>query len=897
MNKAAMEVESMFDIHVHLLGEPGLDGEFLAFAKQWQMPFAVSCLGPNNVMLTDPTFDECRQCNDMTLALMQRYPNLAYGFCYISQAHGQQAVEEIRRCVRGGMVGIKLWVAVKCSDGWNDYLNNWCNLFLRAATHWNGKIKYWELWNEPDCLAVIKPSNYGALLAHSYDLAHTNNLDVKIISGGVCGGYAPYGCGYISQTYDVSINHTGLFTQMKNKWGTYPLDYIGFHIYPNCNRSLDVAWLSKYFDDVHNAYATYEGANTTKKMFLTEVGWQSGGGDCYVSEATQAANLTSMFNLANSKQYIKCVTWFFLKDEPAANLYYGVFKPAGVNEADKKQSWNNLKTACTYEGKRSAGGSTDQPILDYFNSQGHVKMGNPYDNGGTPWVHDWDFGPVQDYDGGDLGRMTVFDSSDGSAYCARGPFFDAAIANHQALEFPLQDQALTGTSYKQRFDGGYVTWNQSAGTLVTLYNHKLPKDDLDAGFTASGNWASKTASDAYNGSYRRRLAASANSDPATWTISVPQAGDYSVYVRYPIIASAAPAATYEVTHASGTASVVVNQQVRGGRWNYIGSFTFAAGNAIVRLSSQAQDGSYISADAVRLIGPTSIIDTTPPTTPVVTDDGKYTSNVTQLHATWQSDDPESGIGRYEYAVGTQPVDPGSGYIVPWTSTGTEAGMTCSVSLSNGVTYYIYVRATNGADMSGQVGVSDGIRVDLSPPTRPVVVDDGDYTGDSMLLHCSWSAIDNESGIASYEYSIGTAPYTSDVLPLSSAGSATQVWVDGLNLLSSKNYYFTVRARNGAGVQSMQSYSDGISYREAVLAPGIADILALPDFTTVYVRNKRISALFKNRFYILESNGLWGMAVNSSKVLSEGSAVDVTGILQTSAGERYLLTGAVTPVKE
>jgi len=116
-SRPKMQTGSIFDIHVHLLGDAGLDGEFMEFARRWKMPFAVSCLGPEVAMLAEPTVDEIRKCNDMVLDLVDRNPGFAYGFCYVNPAHGNQAVEEIRRCVRdGGMVGIKLWVAVKCSD-------------------------------------------------------------------------------------------------------------------------------------------------------------------------------------------------------------------------------------------------------------------------------------------------------------------------------------------------------------------------------------------------------------------------------------------------------------------------------------------------------------------------------------------------------------------------------------------------------------------------------------------------------------------------------------------------------------------------------------------------------------------------------------------------------------
>lgn len=80
------------------------------------MPFAVSCLGPDGNMLVYPRFEECVRANDMVLDMMRQNPDLVYGFCYVSQAHGQQAVDEIRRCAAAGMVGVKLWVAVKAND-------------------------------------------------------------------------------------------------------------------------------------------------------------------------------------------------------------------------------------------------------------------------------------------------------------------------------------------------------------------------------------------------------------------------------------------------------------------------------------------------------------------------------------------------------------------------------------------------------------------------------------------------------------------------------------------------------------------------------------------------------------------------------------------------------------
>lgn len=799
------------------------------------------------------------------------------------------------------------WIAnnheVAGGDGWNSYLNGWCQAFLRYATHWQGKIKYWELWNEPDCLSVIYPSNFAALLSHAYDLAHTNNLNVEIISGGVCGvgcEHPDYGAAYIIKTYDMGINHTGLFTQMNTKWGTYPLDHIGFHIYPFCGGTLDTTWLSNYFECMHNAYTTYEGTGTTKKMFLTEMGWMAsatGCSGCCTTEAIQASNLTSAYNIINSKSFIKCATWFFLKDEPSADLYHGVFRSTGYTESDKKPGWTNMKTAFTYEGRWSASGNIDQPILDYYNARGHAQMGNPYDNGGTAWVHNWDFGPVQDFDTGVLGRMIVADSADGVAYTVRGNFFPVILANHINIEFPLCDQFFTGIGERQNFEGGYVLWTQATGAQTTFYDHKVVVDNSDPGFSASASWYTQTASDDYGSNYHRRLGTTTNSDPATWNFAPPHSGYYDVYVYYPTVSPATSSAAYTVYYSGGTAIRTLSQQTRAGRWNRLGSYYWSGtGDFKVELSSQGSSGQYKLADAVRIVGPVQGPDTTPPTVPVVTDDGQYTSSTTQLHASWESYDLESGIDHYEYAVGTSPTDPGSGYLVPWTSTGTQTSATASLELSHGVTYYFYVRSYNSVSLSS-TGVSDGITVDTTPPNAAVLTDDGDYTGDPSMLHCAWLASDPESGIANYEYAVGTAPYAINVVPPTNAGTATQVWVGGLGLVSEQLYYFRVMSFNGAGLSSATfGLSDGIRYLSTPLVSTISQMLGYSDDTRVRVTGKPISAVFSDRLYIEELNRLRGIGVQRATSLSEGSLVDVTGTLDTLAGERILVPGAVTPVQ-
>ena len=122
-------------------------------------------------------------------------------------------------------------------------------------------------------------------------------------------------------------------------------------------------------------------------------------------------------------------------------------------------------------------------------------------------------------------------------------------------------------------------------------------------------------------------------------------------------------------------------------------------------------------------------------------------------ARWSGNDPESGIAKFEYSVGTTV---GGTEVKSWTNAGTSLEIVASgLSLVNGKTYYVNVRATNGAGLVGPVGSSDGAVLDTTAPAAPVVTDDGAWTASTTDLHASWSAADPESGIKSYKYALGT----------------------------------------------------------------------------------------------------------------------------------------------
>lgn len=74
-----------------------------------------SCLGEHGYTAY-PTVDEIIKSNNCLLEATKSFPNKIIGLCYVNPRYAKESIEEIDRCIENGMVGIKLWIAVKASD-------------------------------------------------------------------------------------------------------------------------------------------------------------------------------------------------------------------------------------------------------------------------------------------------------------------------------------------------------------------------------------------------------------------------------------------------------------------------------------------------------------------------------------------------------------------------------------------------------------------------------------------------------------------------------------------------------------------------------------------------------------------------------------------------------------
>ena len=93
---------------------------------------------------------------------------------------------------------------------------------------------------------------------------------------------------------------------------------------------------------------------------------------------------------------------------------------------------------------------------------------------------------------------------------------------------------------------------------------------------------------------------------ARWSVDVPEAGSYAVYVAYKSLPESVTDAEYRITADDGRHTFVINQQMGGGTWIYLGHFPLHKGmnEGVVELVnySKHSKNAVVTADAVKVGG-------------------------------------------------------------------------------------------------------------------------------------------------------------------------------------------------------------------------------------------------------------------------------------------------------
>ncbi len=167
---------------------------------------------------------------------------------------------------------------------------------------------------------------------------------------------------------------------------------------------------------------------------------------------------------------------------------------------------------------------------------------------------------------------------------------------------------------------------ENAGAVVMLPRERdwntrevVVDNDGGSGYSERGRWQAAPDSGFANpkasylhgenpfrmGTARQAKTDSDGDNTASWIPNIPADGEYGVYVSYQTVANSTSAAQYEVRHNGGVTRFSVNQQMGGGTWIYLGRFGFSKGRHEAQgvfLSSRGENGSVVTADAVRFGG-------------------------------------------------------------------------------------------------------------------------------------------------------------------------------------------------------------------------------------------------------------------------------------------------------
>ncbi|NLN75047.1 MAG: family 10 glycosylhydrolase [Armatimonadetes bacterium] len=200
-------------------------------------------------------------------------------------------------------------------------------------------------------------------------------------------------------------------------------------------------------------------------------------------------------------------------------------------------------------------------------------------------------------------------------------------------------------------------------------------------------------------------------------------------------------------------------------------------------------------------------------------------------------------------------------------------------------------ATDVANNSAAAaGPSATFTVDNTVPEMDSVADEK-YTTSTTSLKGWWNAVDSGSGIAGYEYAIGTTAGGTQVKDWTSAGEATTDTIGGLNLNLADTYFISARAIDNVGLISDVMTSAGVRVAKEVAS--IQEAKGLADGDVVALPMLPVSAKFADMFYIAQPNRTSGIRVESEDEVEVGGNVRVLGIVGIAeTGERAILDAIV-----
>jgi hypothetical protein len=182
-----------------------------------------------------------------------------------------------------------------------------------AARYKGDGLHYWEIWNEPNNFnfwaTKVDCNAYAALLKVTYPAIKAADPNAIVVTGGL----AP------ESTNNVSMSPTDFLSCIYNAGAKNYFDAVGDHPYtfptdPAADTGGAWAQMSKTSPSLRSIMITNGDSN--KKIWLTEFGIPTNGPDpnWFVSESTQAMQVTDAMNLYKSYSWAGPIFWYTFQD-------------------------------------------------------------------------------------------------------------------------------------------------------------------------------------------------------------------------------------------------------------------------------------------------------------------------------------------------------------------------------------------------------------------------------------------------------------------------------------------------------------------------------------------------------------------------------------------------------
>lgn len=221
-----------------------------------------------------------------------------------------------------------------------DDLDGWRNYVTGEVTRHKGRVKHWEVWNEPPNFTEDKsPASYARVVAAAYDAA-------KAVDPGVQIGLA------------AKSNHVNFLAETIDAGAADKFDFVTLHPY-EIAELLVQGWEGQFMSIVPRVRRMLMARNPARAqvpVWFTEIGISAAPppGRGRVGPTGQADGLVKIYSMAFA-QGVPRVYWFDPRDSE------GLTMGLTTGDGSKRPAWQALRSLWTYFGERPDYAGWTQP--------------------------------------------------------------------------------------------------------------------------------------------------------------------------------------------------------------------------------------------------------------------------------------------------------------------------------------------------------------------------------------------------------------------------------------------------------------------------------------------------------------------------------------------------------